>query len=97
MNAEQPKVQWGQIVDRAWRDEAFRRRLLADPAAVLGEHGLEVQPGVQVRVVEDTDRVVHLKLPRRPAAPGEISEGSLEQVAAGKTRETYYLSCDTAC
>jgi hypothetical protein len=84
MKAEQQKVWWGQIVDRAWRDEAFRRRLLADPAAVLGEHGLEVQPGVQVRVVEDTDRVVHLTRPRRPASPGEVSEEELASVAAGR-------------
>jgi hypothetical protein len=30
---------WGQIVARAWQDEAFKRRLLADPAAVLREQG----------------------------------------------------------
>jgi hypothetical protein len=83
MKAEQPKVGWGQIVDRAWRDEAFRRRLLAQPAAVLAEHGLEVPPGLQVRVLEDTDQVIHLTLPRRPAVPGEVPEAALASVVGG--------------
>jgi hypothetical protein len=83
MKAEQPKVQWGQIVARAWRDEAFRQRLLAQPAAVLAEHGLEAPPGVQVRVVEDTEQVIHLVLPRRPAVPGEVPEAALESVVGG--------------
>jgi hypothetical protein len=83
MNAEQPEVQWGQIVARAWRDEAFRRRLLAQPAAVLAEHGLEVPPGLQVRVLEDTDQVIHLTLPRQPAGPGEAPEAALASVVGG--------------
>ena len=57
---------WGQIVAKAWQDEAFMRRLLADPAAVLGEHGVEVPSGVQVKVVANTDRVVYLTVPLRP-------------------------------
>src|SRR5262245_31048302 len=75
---------WGQVVARAWTDEAFKQRLLADPAAALQEHGLAVPPGVTVRVVEDTDRVVHLALPKRPG-PGALglSEAELAAVAGG--------------
>src|SRR5262245_49659796 len=47
--------QWSQIVAKAWADESFKRRLLADPAAVLLEQGTAVPAGVQVRVVEDAD------------------------------------------
>jgi hypothetical protein len=93
MKAEQPNVQWGQIVARAWRDEGFRRRLLADPAAVLHEHGLEAQPGVQVRVVEDTEQVIHLKLPRKPTVPGEVSEEELASVAGGMVFPTFVFQC----
>jgi hypothetical protein len=83
MEPEQPKVQWGQIVARTWSDEAFRKRLLADPAAVLKEHGLEVPAGVQVRVVEDTEHVIHLTLPRPPAMKADISEQALAGVVGG--------------
>ena len=94
MKSEQPNVQWGQIVAQAWRDEAFRKRLLADPAAVLKEQGLEVPPGVQVLVVEDTEQVIHLTLPRQPASPGEVSDEELATVAAGRIPcLTYVFSC----
>jgi hypothetical protein len=59
-----------------WADPAFRQRLLADPAAVLKENGVPVPPGVQVQVVENTDKLVHLILPR-PPSPKDLSEEDL--------------------
>jgi hypothetical protein len=73
---------WGQIVARAWQDQAFKKRLLADPAAVLCEHAVEVPRGVQVQVVENTDQVCYLTLPKKPSA-AELSEAELAQVAGG--------------
>ena len=72
---------WGQVVARAWSDEAFKRRLLAEPGAVLGEQGLELRAGVEVRVVENTAEVVHLVLPAPPE--GELSEEQLDRAAGG--------------
>jgi hypothetical protein len=69
------------VVARAWADEGFKRRLLADPKAVLQEHGLAAPPGVEVRVVENTATVLYLALPARPA--GELTEADLAKVAAG--------------
>src|SRR5262245_17289021 len=74
---------WGQIVAKAWADPTFKKRLLADPAAVLKEHGLEVAHGVQVRIVEDTDTVHHLTLPAPPSEALELSEEQLGTVAGG--------------
>jgi len=54
---------WAAIVVQAWADEKFKKRLLADPTGVLKEKGLSVGPGVRIKVVEDTDQVVHLRLP----------------------------------
>src|SRR5262245_37238721 len=73
---------WSQIVAKAWADQAFRKRLLADPAGVLKEHGMQVPPGVQVRVVENTESIQHLVLPKQQSE--ELSEAELEQVAAGR-------------
>ena len=72
--------QWGQVVARAWRDEAFKQRLQADPAGVLREHGIAVPAGQQVRVVENTDQVMHLVLPPKPR---DLSDEQLDQVAGG--------------
>ena len=55
-------------------------RLMAEPAAVLREAGIELPAGQQVRVVENTDQVVHLVLPQQPR---ELSDEQLEQVAGG--------------
>jgi hypothetical protein len=46
------KRRWGQIVARAWDDADYRQRLLAEPASVLNEEGIDVPPGVSVQVVE---------------------------------------------
>jgi hypothetical protein len=78
---------WGQVVAQAWSDEAFKRRLLAEPATVMREQGLDVPPGVELRVVENTGTVAHLVLPAKPAE-GELSEAQLERAAGGMTDMT---------
>lgn len=82
MSSEQLQEKWGQILVKAWQDEAFKKHLLANPAAVLKEHGLEVPPGFQVKIVEDTPQLCHITLPPKPASD-ELSEEVLEQVAGG--------------
>jgi hypothetical protein len=54
---------------------------LSNPAAILKEEGIEPPQGVQVKLVENTQNVVHLTLPAKVA--GELSEKDLELVAAG--------------
>src|SRR5262245_66554092 len=73
---------WSQIVARAWCDEGFLQRLLADPRAVLAEHDLEVPPGTDVEVVlgpevkvDDTATMRRFILPARP--PHELTEEDL--------------------
>jgi hypothetical protein len=75
--------QWAQLVARAWSDDAFKQRLLADPAAVLKEHGLELPPGFQVDVRENTDEQAHLVLPAKPAPAGLAEEGPRRAVGDG--------------
>ena len=82
MNAEQQLNQWGQIVARTWQDDAFKKRLLANPMAVLNEQGIGVPAGVQLRVVENSDKVLHLTLPAKPRE-GEIADSELAAVAGG--------------
>jgi hypothetical protein len=82
MNAEQQAKQWGQIVTKASQDEKFRKQLLADPATVVKEFGLELPAGVQLRVLENTDQVLHLVLPPLQTDK-ELSDAELEGVAGG--------------
>ncbi len=78
--------QFGQLVAKAWADEEFKARFLSDPAAVLHEYGLPVPPGVELRAVENTDKVLYFALPLPPS--DELSDEQLNQVAGGSSAST---------
>src|SRR6184192_4387636 len=59
--------QHAQLVAQAWLDPEFKARLLTSPTAALREQGITVPTSAEVRVVEDTDRVVYVHLPAQPA------------------------------
>ena len=91
MNANQEQLQayakqYGQVVARAWADDEFKQRLLANPAAVLQAEGIAVPQGVELRAVENTDKVLYLALPPKPSA--ELSDEQLDQLAGGETAST---------
>jgi hypothetical protein len=83
--------QWSQIVARAWADEVFKQRLMTDPRAVLREHGLELAPETEVRVVEDTETVHHFVLPPNPV--GELTEEELSPTAGADSLSGFCRRC----
>lgn len=78
--AEQTKNAFAEIVTRSWSDQDFHAKLVADPKSTLIENGVDVPTGRRVVLVEDSDDVMHLVLPARPA---ELSEDQLDSVAGG--------------
>ena len=54
------------IIARAWADEEFKRALVADPRKALASQGFEIPEGVTLNVVENSDQVINLVLPKRP-------------------------------
>jgi hypothetical protein len=84
MQQEQPAEDarlYGQIIARAWVDDDFKARFLADPGAVMRDAGMNIPAGTEVRALENTDRVLHLVVPPRP--DGEVSEEELTAAAGG--------------
>ena len=77
---------WSQLVAQAWADQKFKQRLLDDPKAVLREQGIKVPAGVEVRVVEPTDKLLYFVLPPKPADAGELTSSQLTGVAGGDIR-----------
>jgi hypothetical protein len=75
----------GRLVDKAWKDAAFRRALLADPKGTL-ERELEVKlpAGVSFTVLEESPTSRYVILPPRPRSGDvELSDDELDAVAGG--------------
>ena len=74
-----------------WKDEALKARFMADPKAVMAEHGIDVPANMNVNVVENSDNAVHITMPQAPAGDGELSDEELADAAGGGA------SCATQC
>lgn len=66
---------WTRIVAKAWADDGFKARLLADPVAVLREEGSSIQDGVDVKIIEPKENEVVLILPTKPADDKLLEQG----------------------
>ena len=80
--AEEQGNPYGQLIAKAWTDEEFKARLLADPKAAMKEVGMDVPEGMEVEVVESTQEKAYLVIPAKPG-PGELSDEDLDNVAGG--------------
>jgi hypothetical protein len=70
-----------ELVVKAWSDPVFKTKLLSDPIAGLVAAGAAIRKGEVVKVVENTENLVHVVLPLQPV--GELSDETLEAVSAG--------------
>ena len=80
MNNETQAKEIQKIIGKCWADDAFKQKLLSDPAAALKEHGAEIPAGYTVKAVANTDSVIHLVI---PAKPKDLSDADLDKVAGG--------------
>jgi nitrile hydratase len=67
-----------------YKSPPYRSRVVREPRAVLGEMGLDVAPGAEVRVWDSSAEVRYMVLPERPAGTEGWTE---EQLAALVTRD----------
>ncbi|WP_040845759.1 NHLP leader peptide family RiPP precursor [Nitrospirillum viridazoti] len=80
MNAQENLKITSRVIAKAWADEGFKAKLLADPAAILKAEGLDLPSGVTFKVVEDTTAVQTLVLPARPT---DLTDEDLDRAAGG--------------
>ena len=75
------------LINRAARDEAFRKLLLEDPyEAVREETGVTIPPDYSLEVHEEGFASFHLVLP----ATEHLSEADLAVIAGGQQSEASY-------
>jgi len=63
----------------------YRSRAVSEPRSVLAEFGVELDPDVELRVLDSTADVRYLVVPRRPEGTGGMSE---DELAALVTRDS---------
>jgi Nitrile hydratase, alpha chain len=61
---------YGELIAKAWSDPAFKARLLAEPAAMAREQGIDIPDGVPLRAIEIGPGETYLVLtsPEQPSA-----------------------------
>ncbi len=79
--SQKEKAIMAEVLSRAVGDEEYRKKLVNSPNSTLEEAGLEIKPGMEVRVLQNTDKVRHVIIPHFD--PGELSEQALGQIAGG--------------
>ena len=73
------------LVRKALSDPQFKARLLANPDEVLKEEGWQLAEGMEIRVVENSEKIRYLTLPVGP----NLSEAELDAVAAAGPGVSY--------
>ena len=61
---------------------------MANPSAVLTEHGVDVSNGIDVKVGENAGDRVHITMPAPPSGHLEISDDALSDAAGGACSAT---------
>jgi hypothetical protein len=87
---------WPKVVARAWIDEDFRQRLLANPAEAIAEFGLPMLDQVELKVVagEAAPPTMVLTLPDRPA---DLGEESIEGLVQSGARASHCMGTSCCC
>ena len=74
-----------QIIKKAQADNEFKKALLGNPKETLQTQlGVQVSEEVEVKVVEESSKVVYLVL---PVNPDELTDEQLDAVAGGASEE----------
>ena len=58
--AEEQSKKMDRLIARAWADDAFKRKLMSNPEETLKAEGVEIPGGKKVKVVENTEKLVHI-------------------------------------
>ena len=69
------------VIAKAWTDEEFKQKLLKDPKTVLAEEIADLPADIEVQIHENTDKVVHFILPKKPDNV-ELDISEIERLAS---------------
>ena len=86
------------IIEKAMKDETFRKQLIENPSATLNnEFGFATPESVEIKVLEEEPGKIYIVLPRAAADSSgeELSDAELQNVSGGSFLDcmTYVTAC----
>ena len=63
---EEQGKKYAKLIAKAWSDESFKEKLMSDSRAILEAEGISVPPGVDVKVMEQTETQLFVVIPKKP-------------------------------
>jgi hypothetical protein len=85
-----------QLIEKAMKDESFRKQLVEDPKSTFElEMGVILPESLKVKVLQEDQHNLYLVLPKMQSEAGEseLTEAELSSVAGGQ--ETIWTGADT--
>lgn len=61
--------QYGELIAKAWSDDAFKARLIKNPKAAMAELGIATLAGVEIEVLEGSTKKAYFVIPPEPDEP----------------------------
>ena len=71
------------VIIKAWKDEAFKKKLIKNPKETLNEFGVNLPENKEMRVLEETDETTFLVIPKCPSGHDQLDNSELERLTAG--------------
>lgn len=62
-DGDRDRVITAEVIAKAWKDDAYRARLIADPNKVLTEAGAKVPEGMTIQVVANSPTIANVVIP----------------------------------
>jgi hypothetical protein len=99
MKNQQRELFEQKLIEKAMKDESFRKQLIENPGATIeAETGVKIPELVKLKVLEEDPNTVYLILPQNPVqnTEMELSVAELESVAGGISAEdvaTHWTYC----
>ena len=78
----QNAVKYGEVIAKCWEDEAYKKRFIEDPEAVLSESGFVLDEGVTYKVIQQPKTVKYLVIPH------EGTKEAVQVIAKGFLNES---------
>lgn len=86
MNMKQYKEFEAKAIVKAWKDPAFKKKLMHNPREAFKEIGCDLPQNLQVQVIEGKENTWTVVLPPAPSNIHRLSDAELQKTAAaGRT------------